>query len=69
MENIDYKIFTADKLGRMKFSNFTLNHRLFMKSSAHNDRHTNNKKWQYIVELFEEDSLMRRNNSGVAPEV
>ena len=71
MENIDFKIFTADKPGRMntKFSNFTLHHRLFIKSSAHNVQHTNNNKWQYIEELFEEDSLMTRGNSEVAAEL
>ena len=37
MKNMDYKIVVADKPGRMntKFSNFTLHHRLFLKSSAH----------------------------------
>ena len=33
----------------------TLHHRLFMKSSAHNVQHTNNQKWQYIVELFDKE--------------
>ena len=32
------------------------------KTSAHNVQHQNNKKWQYFVELLEEDSLMTRNN-------
>ena len=44
MKNIDYKIFIADKPGRMntKVSNFTLNQRLFIKSSSHNVQLTNN---------------------------
>ena len=68
MKNIEYNIFIADKPGRMNadFSNFTLQHRLFVKSSAHNVQHTNTKSWQYIVELLEEDSLMTRNKSEVA---
>ena len=66
MKNIHMiKILIADKPGRMnsKFSNFTLHHELFIKSSAVNVQHTNNKKWQYIV-----DSLMTRNNSEVGSE-
>ena len=46
-----------------KFVNFTLHHRLFRKSSAHNVLHTNNNKWQCIEELFDDDSLLTRNNS------
>ena len=57
-----------NQIGWTKFYNFTLHHRLFIKTSAHNIQHTNNKKWQYIVELFEEDSLMTRNHSEVAQE-
>ena len=70
MKNIDNKMFPADKAGRMntKFSNFTLHHRLFITSSEHNVQHTNNTKWQCTVERLEEDSLMTRNNSEVAPE-
>ena len=61
----------ADKPGRMnaKFSDFTLQHRLFIQSSVHNIQRTNNKKRQFIVEVFEEDSLMIRNNSKVALEL
>ena len=63
MKNMDDNIFAADKPSRMniKFSSFVLHNRLFIKSSADNVQHTNNPKWQYIVELFE--SL----NSEVAP--
>ena len=70
MKNIDNKLFIADKPGRMnaKCTYFTLNHRLFIKCSAHIVQHTNNKKWQCIVELFEEDSLMTWNSSEDAPE-
>ena len=39
MENIDYKIFTADKPGRMN-TNLTLHHGLFVKSSTQNVQHT-----------------------------
>ena len=67
MKNIDYEILLADKLGRT-FSNINLHHRLFIKSSALNVQHTNIKKWQYVVELFEQDSLMTRNHSEVAPD-
>ena len=68
MKNIDNTIVIADKPGKINtmFSNFTLHCTLFIKSSAHNVQHTNNKK--YIVEVFEEASLMTRNNSEVAPE-
>ena len=52
----------------LKNIDFTLHPRLFIKSSAHSIQHTNNEKWQYIVELFEDTSLMIRNNSEVAPE-
>ena len=71
MKNVNYTSFIADKPGWMKtkFSNFTLHYRLFMKGSAHNVQHTNNKKWTYIVESFEEDSLMTRKNSEVDPEL
>ena len=71
MKYTDYKIFTADKPGWMntKFSNSTVHHRLFIKSSAHNVQHTNNKK-QLLKKLFEEDSLMTGNHpdSEVAAE-
>ena len=67
---IDRTIFTADKPSwtNTMFSNFTLNYRLFIESSANNVQHTNSNKSQYIVELFEEDSLITRNNSEVGPE-
>ena len=52
-----------------RFSNFTLHQELVMQNSAHNVQHTNNNKWQFVVELFEEDSPMTRNNSEVAPEL
>ena len=47
MKNNEYKIFTADKPGRMNttFSYFTLHLRLFLKTSAHNVQHTHNNKW------------------------
>ena len=51
----------------MKFSNFTLHQRVYT-SSAHNIQHTNNNKWKYNVELFDEGSLMARNDCEVAPE-
>ena len=62
--------FTTEKPGKMNtmIFNFTLHHRLFIKSSAHNVHHTNNKNVQFILEMFEEDSLMIRNNSEVAPQ-
>ena len=61
MKDIDDKSFSADKPGRM-------NTKFIRKSTSHNVQHTNNKMGQYNVEVFEEDSLMTRNNSDVAPE-
>ena len=46
--------FIADKPGWMSTE---VSSAQFMKSSAHSVQHTNNNKWQYIVELLE-DSLM-----------
>ena len=70
--NIDYKIIIADKPRRMntKFSSYHLSitlHSVYKKALHTTTNYPHNKKWQYIVELFEEDSLVTRNNSEVAP--
>ena len=69
MKNIDYKMVRADNPVRMnsKFPDFTVHHPVFIKYSEHNVQYTNSQKWQYIVDLFEEESPMTRNNSEVDP--
>ena len=49
-----------------KFSNFTLLHKLLLKSSKHNVQHTNNKTWQYFVELFQEDSTIDKEKFWIS---
>ena len=61
LKALPLKILIAHKPGRWTYG-------LFIESSAHNVQPTNNTKWQYNVDLFEEDPLMTRNISEVAPE-
>ena len=65
MKNNDDEIFIADEPSRMnaKFCDFTLQNKLFIKRSAHKVQAI--EKWQYIVELFDEDTLITKNNPKV----
>ena len=67
----EYKIFIVHKPGRMNatFCNFTLRNRQWIRNSVDNGQHAIiTKKWPYIVELLQKNSLMTRNNSEAAAE-
>ena len=54
--------------GTQSFLTNTLHHIDCLEKALHTNNNTNNKEWQDIVELIEEDSLMTWNKSGEAPE-